>query len=1085
MARLGLRLLGGFQLRREARALAMPAKKAQALLAYLALRPGRPHARESLTTLLWGDVGERQARHSLRQTVFLLRKVFAAARNPGLVVQGETVTLTPSTVDVDVVTFERLIRKGTPDALDAAGALYGGPFLDGLRVDEDPFEEWLRSERERLRELALEALTRLLAQQVKAGRIEPAIQTAGRLLAFDPLQEGAHRTLIRLYARQGRRAAALRQYQACVAALRKELGVEPDPETQRLYREILQQQAKPSAAVRAGVAAAETPLIGRETELVHLRRMLREILRGQGRVVLLTGEAGIGKSRLIEELAAEATRHGCRVLLGRAYETEQILPFRPWVDALRAGAITSEPDVLAGLPPGWRGELVRLFPELSAPGVRPPITPQDHVRLFEVVDALVAHVAARQPLILALEDLHWADELSLRLFSFIGRRLRARGQLLLGTAREEELPDAPILRRLLHELGPEAHVEHVTLAALSERSTAGLVGALARAGSSRSRVAELAQRVWAISEGNPFVIVETMRALQDDRGLEPTGLSLPHRVREVLTSRLERLGATGLLLVAVAAVIEREFSFRELQQASGRSRRETAEGLEELVRRRILHAVGERFDFTHAWIRRVVYDDLLAPRRQALHAAVGEALERVHPDVLDQVYDRLAYHFSRADEPAKAFDYLMRLADRTARSYAFEEATRILREARGWIDRLPVEQRDRHHLDLVYRLAHALLFLGRSAEARELLTAEARRIERLQDPTLSGPYYFWVSYTNANLGESERAARAALRALEEAARCGDEATMGKADFELARESFILGRPLEGVTFGRQAVALLERTDERWWLSQGLWALALNLLHLGDFAPALEALERARAIGESIGDRRLQSPAVAYMGRVHALIGEYETGIALCRQALELAADPISRILAASQLGMAHWENDDPQQAIPVLEEALAQLQQLGELGGYRFRDLGGLLIAGLSEMYLRRGEVEQAAQLGLRAHDVTTGGRWPVAVAYAERALGRIARARGDLAQADAHFGRSIELFTGADTRFQTARTRLLLAEILHARGDQPRASAQLREARDVFRLLRVPIYVERAERLAKELGLGLDEPPTMAARPA
>src|SRR5439155_1175565 len=164
----------------------------------------------------------------------------------------------------------------------------------------------------------------------------------------------------------GRRGGALRQYQACVAVLRKELGVEPEAETKRVYQEILQRQARTSAgAARAGEPAAESPLVGREEEVGHLRRTLREILRGQGRVLLLTGETGIGKSRLIEELAAEAGRSGCRVLLGRAYETEQILPFRPWVDALRAGTILSETEARER-----RGAARRARPPAIAPRAR-------------------------------------------------------------------------------------------------------------------------------------------------------------------------------------------------------------------------------------------------------------------------------------------------------------------------------------------------------------------------------------------------------------------------------------------------------------------------------------------------------------------------------------------------------------------------------------------------------------------------------------------------------------------------------------------------------------------------------------------
>ncbi|HKZ04738.1 MAG TPA: BTAD domain-containing putative transcriptional regulator, partial [Methylomirabilota bacterium] len=230
MARIGLRLLGGFLLRADGRPRPLPARKAQALLAYLAVRGGRAHAREALTALFWADAGERQARQSLRQIMVRLRRALAGSRR-ALVVQGDTVTLHPTALDVDVATFERLLRRGTPEALEAAVALYQGPLLDGVHVVAPGFEEWLESERARLAELALDALRRLMDHHLKRGRPEAAAQAATRLLALDPVQEDAHRTLMRLHAQAGRRATALRQYQTCVALLQKELGVEPEAST--------------------------------------------------------------------------------------------------------------------------------------------------------------------------------------------------------------------------------------------------------------------------------------------------------------------------------------------------------------------------------------------------------------------------------------------------------------------------------------------------------------------------------------------------------------------------------------------------------------------------------------------------------------------------------------------------------------------------------------------------------------------------------------------------------------------------------------------------------------------------------------
>ena len=238
MARLTLSLLGGFQARLDlGLPLALPVK-ARALLAYLALRSGQAQPRDKLATLLWGGNSDEQARSNLRHTLFTIRKAVSAASPPPLSSEGQLVGFAQNALDVDVLQFEALVREATPEALEQASALYQGELLDGLGVNEPSFEEWLLTERERLRELALEALARLLAHENKTGMTQRAIQTATRLLALDPLQEAVHRTLMRLYARQGRRAAALKQYRTCVEVLGRELGAGPEHSTRQLYREL-------------------------------------------------------------------------------------------------------------------------------------------------------------------------------------------------------------------------------------------------------------------------------------------------------------------------------------------------------------------------------------------------------------------------------------------------------------------------------------------------------------------------------------------------------------------------------------------------------------------------------------------------------------------------------------------------------------------------------------------------------------------------------------------------------------------------------------------------------------------------------
>src|SRR5262245_22788298 len=503
MARLSLTLLGDFQARLGAAPpLRLRARRTQALLAYLALAPGQSHSRDKLAALLWGNRSQSVARTRLRETLFVLRRILAPADPPCLTLTGESIGLVAEAVDVDVVAFERLAGAGEVGTLAGAVDLYRGDFLAGFAFRGTLFEDWLMAERERLRELALEALARLLARQRGAGDAEEALRTALRLIALDPLQESVHRSLMRLYSELGRRGAALQQYQLCERVLRRELAVEPEEETKQLYREILRRPSTihaPSVArgsplpgpLDAAVGGAtDAPLLGRDPEMARLREVLGDVRRGHGRVVSLIGEAGVGKTRLVGEAGAEIQRAGGPVLVGRCHESEQILAFGPWLGVLTAAQALTESAWLAGLAPAMRRELSRLLPGLAPEDGATAPSP-DYLMLFEGVGLLLGHVASGRPTALILEDVHWADEMTIRLLAFIGRRLHSWPLLLMVTARQEDLVDAPLVQRTLAELEREAHVATLALEPLSRPDTVALVRALARVGSDEAAVARL------------------------------------------------------------------------------------------------------------------------------------------------------------------------------------------------------------------------------------------------------------------------------------------------------------------------------------------------------------------------------------------------------------------------------------------------------------------------------------------------------------------------------------------------------------------------------------------------------------------
>src|SRR5262249_37022675 len=257
------------------------------------------------------------------------------------------------------------------------------------------------------------------------------------------------------------------------------------------------------------------------------------------------------------------------------------------------------------------------------------------------------------------------------------------------------------------------------------------------------------------------------------------------------------------------------------------------------------------------------------------------------------------------------------------------DAVAALEEALRHVDRLPPGRQDRPLIEIVLRLAHSFYFLGRFRDTLDLLLRHQARLEALRNPTLAGLYYFWLSHTHSYLSEYERASELARQALDEATRCGDAATLGKAHYMVARIGFGAGHFRQGVEHGRRAIPLLERAEDWLWLGQAHWAVGCNHLLLGEFDAALDAYERARAIGEARGDPRLQTYAEWSSGWAHATRGDQDAGIEACRRSVERSRDFNSRLAAIGWLGYAYLENGEGAEAARLLEWAVEQLRQSG------------------------------------------------------------------------------------------------------------------------------------------------------------
>lgn len=688
---LSVSLLGEFQIRQEGAPLrGLDTARLQSLLAYLILHRDAPQSRAHVAFLFWPDTTDAQAHTNLRNLLHHLRRALPNAES---YLDASMQTLqwrSDAPLSLDVADFEAALaqaehaEKGSSpaaicEALERAIALYKGDLLPSC------YDDWIIPQRERLRKAYLSALERLVRMLEDQRDYEAAIRTAERLLQHDPLHEATYLRLMRLHALNGDRATALRVYHTCATVLKRELDVEPSAATREVYQQLLGAESRPSPT--APPTTAFSPLVGREREWAQMLRAWRAVAAGgESHVVILRGEAGIGKTRLVEELLQWAARQGIACAGARCYAAEGELAYAPVTAWLRARPLAALEDI-------WLVEVARLLPEVLAqrPDLpRPPALSEAWQRqhLFEALSRAI--LGTNQPLLLSIDDLQWCDRDTLEWLHFLLRFDRQTRLLIVGTYRPEEVGEDHALFSTLQALRLAGQVTEIDLPPLDEGATRALATLVAGRGIST----ETAQLLYRETEGNPLFVIETMRAglpiteqqlgagaaQSTPHDTVPSGMGLPPKVQSVLQARLAQLSPPTRELVALAATIGREFGFTLLAKASGRDEETLVRELDELWQRRIVREHGiDAYNFTHDKLREVAYHALSAARRRLLHLRVARALEALHATELDPVSHQLARHYERAGLARQAASYYLRAATVARQVYANEEAIALLR----------------------------------------------------------------------------------------------------------------------------------------------------------------------------------------------------------------------------------------------------------------------------------------------------------------------------------------------------------------------------------------------------------------------
>jgi DNA-binding SARP family transcriptional activator len=979
--------------------------------------------------------------------------------------------------ELDLDRFQRLTDqgaqalRGAPELaavrLRQALSLWRGPPL--AEFTDEPFAQaqivWLEERR-------LAALQARIEADLALGRHAELVAELQALVAEYPLQEGLHQQLLLSLYRSGRQAEALAAYQRTRTLLAEELGIDPGRALQELQSAILAQDARldwtpppsqptptpaeptptpgkptpavadstltgpapaaPTAPVFAPVPLAaaagpppetwngtgepDRPFVGRAWEMRELRAALAEAAAGQGRLLLVTGEPGIGKSRLMEEFARLVVDQGWRVLVGRCWEHGGAPAYWPWIQVIRAAGGEFE-DYL----PGSRNADDRS--STSEPEWAPaPVNPEsDRFRLFDGVARFLAGVAGKDPVLVVLDDLHAADEPTLLLLRFVVQTMTAERILLLGAYREAE-GRVHELAELFADLARVGH--RIPLRGLSRPEVGAYMGQVAGRAPPEAAVA----RVHDVTAGNPFFVGEVTRVLPASGSLDDPGDSvadplgrIPEEVRALIRRRVAGLSTEAVSNLRVGAVIGREFELHILRRISRLSLGRLAEALSEAVRAGILVedvAVPGRYAFSHDLVRETLYQDMAIARRLALHRTIGLVLAQVFHEDLEPHLAVLAHHFVQSaalGDAAPAVEYSTRAGDHAAALLAYEDAARHYARALDLLSMLE-DAGGARRCALLLRLGDAQWRAGDTEKARRSFEEVAAVSDRLDAPeTLARAALGYVTagapvrlglgglILTGNLGEGMTGIRRleqALAALPE----GDSSLRTQVLARLATELYPTGQTDRQAALSEQAVAMAQRLGD----SEAL-LVALHSRHWAAMAPdhinqrltnAAEMLDVAAKVGDE------EMAFLARHARLHDFLELCDVGrVDAELEAMALTADRIRQ-------PFYQWHMTSMRAMRAMLDGRLEEAERLarstleitglrpGEYVTYVFEHA---LMVAIRWQQGRLGELQQT----VRAHgeQYPSIARWRNALAAVELADERTARdeierhARSDFAE--------------------------------------------------------------------------------------
>lgn len=938
---LRIHLFGGLRIALRDRTLPpIPSSAARSLLAYCAYNCTDPHPRQLIIGQFYPDLPESRARRRLSQALWQIRNTVEThgVETPLLIAEADLIRWNQAVeFQLDVHQFDQAFAAlsrsdgSVQEMLDrstSAVDLYQGDLLEGF------YDDWILLERERLKSQYESILHQLIQIHKSQGDYEPSLTFAYRLLHLDSLKESVHCEIMRLLYLLGRTNEALRQYDELRTLMDNEFGAEPSAEARELYMQIAsrstadlgdepsppQQNETRCEATPASSAESESILVGRTVERQALVGTLDKTLEGVGSIALIEGEPGIGKTRLLEEVASDATWRGLRVLWGRGREITRLTPYsivrEILTQELTALRIAQLEEMISSV---WLAEIAAFMPALAdnfqnLPARTQLAEEQDKQRFIEAIRLVLGALGQLSSYLIIIDDLQWVDADSLEILDHLNAWLADKPFAICIAYRGEEARANNATWDLIRTLDLAANSRRLVLTNLLGADVDQLMthrlGTLPNAELLRERLQQE-------SGGNPLFVLESLRALQDaghltmdergrwtldDAPLRDEPLRTTPRLQQVVANRMGFLDADSQQILQIAATLGVDFNLPLLQRLTENNNRQLVASLERLLQRNFLTAHQQTFGFNHDQIRQSIYEAIDPETRQGLHQRVGNALEE---SVLMQDEPEkpalLGYHFVHGAMWDKAVTYYQLAGDEAVKTAAFGAAAEYYTQSLQSFEHS--DHASTLKFDLHVSREAVFTILGRTEACQAELDAMAKLATTPLQESLVCLRRFWFQLYAESLADAEESARDALafaqQGDDQAAEAAALIAIGTA---LDRRSY----STDALPYLRSAINIYQQLEDPRQEALARLELANALSGTAEYSNAIPELQRSRVLYHTAGDLAGEARLLGRLGAMYMERGESDEAENCFTESLRIAQE--IGYLRAQITTYSNWAN---------------------------------------------------------------------------------------------------------------------------------------------------------------------------------